>query len=150
MKNSFLILIFSLVTISCLNHHKKKEIPKTKDYENQNIVLKENFENFLTKFKSHKDFRESRINFPIRGFNSEAEILKNRSNYIWNKEEWEFYSYYDFAPNTPENISEKIIKLKSGTYIWSLYKESSGYEINYEFSCKDHNWYLKSYSYKNF
>ena len=105
-----------------------------------------NFTIFLDKFTTDSIFRYSRIDFPINGYNSDAEMEK--SNYKWEKQEWDFYSKIDFKSKSDSNITNKIIPSDS-IMVWRLFKPNSGYDINYHFKLNNHKWYLNYYSYKN-
>lgn len=151
MKHLILIILFTFFIISC--KRTKENVKLSVKYE---VVQKSNdstsnndetnyFEDFLQKFISQKNFRNNRINFPLKGYNSDNDP---RDNYSWTKEEWEFYSIDDFNYYENKNIISQIIK-KDSVSIWRLYKENSGYDINYHFELKQKKWYLVYYSYTN-
>lgn len=108
---------------------------------------KENFEFFLSKFINDSVFRYNRIKFPIKGFNSDTEFDKR--DYLWTREDWDFYSVEDLRYKKDENIISEIVRIDSSMN-WRLYKENSGYDINYRFKFNNNKWYLDYYSYKNF
>jgi hypothetical protein len=173
----FIFFIISGFYFSCVEKENKskssdKIIVETKsnskDTKNQNDLIEfdnsndergeqnqENFKNFLAKFLKDSKFRYQRIEFPFPGFNSEeidnssnSEEIYRSSNYIWTKEDWEFYfeedKNYHKNPNIRSEITVNISKAN-----WRLYIEDSGYDINYEFQLKSNKWYLVRYSYKN-
>ena len=126
------------------NKSKDIDIQKNKKYQSQKI---ENFKMFLQKFINDSTFRYTRIQFPINGYNSDAEI--NKKNYKWNKKEWDFYSEEDFQYKKNENITMEIMD-NDTTKIWCLYKKQSGYDIRYYFKPIDSKWNLVYYSYSNY
>ncbi|UOY08525.1 hypothetical protein L0P88_08210 [Muricauda sp. SCSIO 64092] len=107
----------------------------------------EDFDVFLSQFVEDSTFRYSRIKFPIEGFNSDSEA--NRDNYVWTKEDWEFYFEEDKNYKKNENIISEVSVQKS-VATWRLYIADSGYDVNYQFGLNANKWYLISYSYKNF
>jgi len=151
MKNK-LIILFLLILISCSFGTNNDSISKSghmnvqegKNYQNQKI---ENFKMFLQKFINDSTFRYTRIQFPINGYNSDAET--NKKNYKWDKKEWDFYSKIDFQYKNDENIITEIVD-NDTTKVWRLYKKQSGYDIRYYFKPISKKWNLVYYSYKNY
>jgi hypothetical protein len=150
-----LIILVFLINVSCKNQNSDFEVENnTKTTELSHLKdskenrQEENFNMFILKFISDSIFRYSRIKFPLKGYNFDAEITK-RDYYIWNKEDWDFYSIVDMKYKSDENIINEVIP-KDSLMVWRLYKESSGYDIKYEFKLNENKWYLNYYSYKNF
>ena len=152
------IIILGVALISCIKKKgmvNKEAPPKIKgvDIVKKIDTLKKGiendlkFEDFLERFSKDSIFRYDRMKFPIKGYNSDAET--NKKDYKWEKEEWMFYFNNDLKHNTDENIISKIVP-NDTVIIWRLYKENSGYDVNYYFKQIDNKWYLDSYSYKNY
>ncbi len=148
-----LILVF-FFCVSCRNKNSDSEIENKVEANevSQRKNLKENqqkedFNLFISKFVMDSLFRYHRVKFPLKGYNSDAEI--NKRDYIWSKEDWDFYSMEDMKYKTDESITNQVIP-KDSLMIWRLYKENSGYDIKYQFKLKENKWYLVYYSYKNF
>jgi hypothetical protein len=150
MRAIFMIVI--LFFISSCNENKKVEtklLPKTEVKKEK--LISEDFDIFFKKFSTDSAFRISRVNFPLKGFNSDETNtnLKDQS-YLWSKEDWLFYADEDFKNQKSEDILKTDIN-KDGTYIiFRIYKENSGYDIQYKFKENNKRWFLVNYSYKNF
>jgi len=161
MKKVF-IVILTLFFIGCANNKKEEDLirfnssasdtllePKGSIEKGLKIEVGNTYEfnEFLKRFSKDSIFRYNRINFPLKGYNSDAENMVN--NYKWEKEEWDYYSKLDFQYEGNKNITTKIIS-KDSLMVWRLYKENSGYDINYHFKLYKNKWYLNYYSYKNY
>jgi len=111
----------------------------------------EDFDSFFKSFSSDKKFRIAHIKFPLKGFNSdENEFNSKNKPYLWDKENWLFYSEEDFI-NEKKHDEIKTDKIKKdSSVIYRFYKENSGYDIQYTFKKIDNKWNLIYYSYKNF
>lgn len=166
MKKIFIIIVFSL--FSCKGNLKKEDINKASketkpidskhkkeinketdniDSYNINLDSNENFNIFLNNFISSPLFRYQRIEFPLKGFNSDSD--SDEDQYLWYKDDWYFYFEEDSVYKANPNIISKIT-YKDSLVIWRLYKENSGYDINYYFKSKGEKWYLDYYSYTNY
>ncbi|NCO64758.1 MAG: hypothetical protein COZ75_13360 [Flavobacteriaceae bacterium CG_4_8_14_3_um_filter_34_10] len=110
------------------------------------IIDEEIFNVFLSMFLNDSVFRYSRIDFPIKGYNSDAE---NPENYLWSKDDWDFYFEEDSRYKQNESIISKV-SINDRIAKWRLYIKDSGYDINYHFELVNDKWYLKQYFYKNY
>lgn len=147
-----------LLLISCnkgapQNRNSATELPDspTSTSAIQSISTKtadEPFEGFLEKFLSDANFRYSRIQFPLTGYNSDEDQHK-RDNYLFTREDWDFYFEEDARYKSDPYIISTISKKDSTSNVWRLYKENSGYDIKYHFKLKDNQWNLVFYSYMN-
>ena len=154
MRTIFVIVI--LLFISSCNEKKQVEtnlLHKTEVKKEK--FISENFDSFFKKFSTDSAFRLSRVNFPLKGFNSDETNVNSKDKpYLWNKEDWLFYTDEDFKNLTEDIIKTDIIKtdiIKDGTFtIFRIYKENSGYDIQYKFKENNKSWFLVNYSYKNF
>lgn len=149
-------ILLSLVLVFTLNCKKSKSTPiilenKVEKKEQEVIIDNDNisnedFEKFLVRFINDSTFRYSRVNFPIKGFNSE--VKENQDDYIWVKDDWDFY----FEEDAKYKDNESIISETSSTgsiAIWRLYIKNSGYDIYYHFERKNKEWYLVKYFHQN-
>ncbi|KRD11762.1 hypothetical protein ASE21_08690 [Flavobacterium sp. Root901] len=111
----------------------------------------EDFDSFFKSFSLDKNFRLMHIKFPLKGFNSdESEFDSLNKPYLWKKEDWIFYSEEDFKTGkTKDEVKTDKIK-KDSLIIYRIFKENSGYDIQYTFKKIDNKWNLIYYSYKNF
>jgi hypothetical protein len=142
------VMSFVAVIILFFACNKTKEEPiKIKT----GINSTESFENFFSKFSTNSRFRINRIKFPLDGFNSdETDTNAKDKPYKWEKEDWLFYSAEDFTKNqNGDNKKTEIVKTNSFV-TYRIYKENSGYDIQYRFKVYKDKWYLINYSYKNF
>ncbi|UII76268.1 hypothetical protein LV716_00275 [Flagellimonas sp. HMM57] len=87
------------------NNNDSNLTPKntTSDKQLQKV---EDFDVFLSKFIKDSIFRYGRIKFPIEGFNSDSET--NKDNYVWTREDWEFYFEEDKHHEKNASIISKI------------------------------------------
>lgn len=143
-------LIILLLVSGC----KKDKIELSQIKKAQPIIEQkpsEDFDSFFKSFSSDKKFRMTRIKFPLEGFNSdENEHDSTNKSYEWEKDNWLFYSEEDFTDaNEPDEIKTDKIK-KEATIVYRIYKENSGYDIQYTFKKVDKKWNLIFYSYKNY
>jgi len=145
MKYYFSFGLLLILLISCNNA--KKENQEIKNFINKN----ESFNDFFNEFSTDSTFRISRIKFPIKGFNSDETNINSKDNpFLWNKEDWSFYAEEDFNRSKSKDI-KKTDTIKTGTsVIYRIYKEDSGYDIQYKFEESKNKWFLVYYSYKNF
>ena len=106
----------------------------------------ESFREFLEHFISDSEFRKDRIRFPIDGVitNDYGEV----EEYKWNEIDWNFFSEEDINYKKNSNIISEVIN-EEGYVIWRLYKENSGYDIQYRFKLIKNKWHLVYYSYVN-
>ena len=143
-------MFFKLI-ISCNNSEKKERIENNSIEKPLTIrVPKEDFDEFFTKFRSDSLFKITRTKFPLKGFNSdEKEIGSKQSSYLWDKENFIFYSDEDFKNQVTTDIIKEDITKSDSLVTYRRYKEDSGYDINYEFKNLNDKWYLIYYSYKN-
>lgn len=155
MLNRLILMMFIFFfNVSCKNKnsdseiHDKSETNEASQLESfKESCKKEDFNLFISKFVSDSIFRYSRIKFPLKGYNSDAELDKR--DYIWIKEDWDFYSVVDMKYESDEKIVSEIIP-KETSMVWRLYKKNSGYDIKYQFKLNKNKWYLNNYSYKNY
>lgn len=138
-------IIFLNVLVHCNKVNKKEN---TLGIENKNVKKQESekIESFLHNFINDGNFRNKRIKFPIKGYNSDSEL--NKKDYKWYKEDWEYYANIDFKYKNDKNIVNTIFQ-NDTTFIWKLYKENSGYNIEYHFKIYNKKWFLDYYLYKN-
>ena len=111
-----------------------------------NTLKNESFEDFHLKFLIDSTFRYSRINFPVKGYNSDSEA--SPENYLWERGDWDFYFEVDKDYKKNGAIVSEIYPTDSTT-VWRLYIENSGYDIRYHFKKDNDKWMLTYYSYKN-
>jgi len=142
-----ILVLFFCLSCKDQNSNTKTETNEVAKKDLRTNQQKEDFNLFISKFVADSLFRYSRIKFPLKGYNSDAE--NDKRNYIWSKEDWDFYAMVDMEYKSDENIINETIP-KDSLMIWRLYKENSGYDIKYQFKLKENNWYLYYYSYKNF
>lgn len=127
-----------------LNQLLKKEIVTEK-------TTSENFKCFLEKFATDPAFRISRVSFPLEGFNSDQTNVNSTDRpYLWEREDWLFYSEEDFKNPTNEDVVKTATIKTDTTVTFRIYKENSGYDIQYKFKENNKQWFLVYYSYKNF
>lgn len=146
MKNYYYGLLLFTLLFSC------NDIKRENTKSEIGINKSESFEEFFKKFSSDSFFRNSRINFPLKGFNSDDSNTNGKDEvYLWSKEDWSFYSEEDFSnkKDKDEKKTETIKKNKS-LITYRIYKENSGYDIQYEFKKENDKWFLIYYSYKKF
>jgi len=142
------IISFITVIVFILACNKTKE---TSINSKKMIRKVESFEYFFEKFSTDSKFRISRIKFPMDGFNSDEGNLNDKDKpYKWEKEDWLFYSAEDFAKNKSGDIKKTDIVKNNSYVIYRMYKENSGYDIQYRFELNKDKWYLLNYSYKIF
>ncbi|KGO87343.1 hypothetical protein Q765_06665 [Flavobacterium rivuli WB 3.3-2 = DSM 21788] len=148
----FLLLLFFKIIIGCNNVEKKERIENKSIEKSLTIkVPKEDFDEFFTKFRSDSIFKFTRIKFPLKGFNSdEMGTGSEQSIYLWDKENFIFYSVEDFKNQTTTDIIKEDIIKSDSVVTYRRYKEDSGYDINYEFKNIKDKWYLIYYSYSIF
>ncbi|MEO0038943.1 MAG: hypothetical protein RIQ59_2154 [Bacteroidota bacterium] len=142
------ILSFVIVIILLSACNKVKEEPLKSENK---INRAESFEDFFNKFSTNSKFRVSRIKFPIDGFNSDETNTNAKDKpYKWEKEDWLFYAAEDFTENTSGDVKKTEI-IKTNSFVtYRIFKEDSGYDIQYRFKVDKDKWYLVNYSYKNF
>src|SRR5690606_27511005 len=115
MLNRLILLMFVFFfCVSCKNKNSNAEIEnnveanKVSQLKDLNAKQeKEDFNLFISKFVADSLFRYSRIKFPLKGYNSDAEV--DKQNYIWTKEDWDFYAIVDMKYKTDENIINEAI-----------------------------------------
>lgn len=148
------LLLFTLIFINCNQSKENQIVPQKKEIKESAKIKEEcseDFDSFFKSFSSNKQFREAHIKFPLEGFNSdENEYNSKNKPYQWEKENWLFYSEEDFGNSkNKDEIKTETIK-KDSTTIYRIYKENSGYDIQYTFKKINSKWNLIYYSYKNF
>lgn len=151
----FNIIFILIIAFGCVDNNKNDKntfFIETNLFNDKTLSNQHNddeFDIFIKKFTSDKLFRELHVEFPLKGFNSDETDFNSRDSiYLWSKKDWEFYADEDFSANRNENIKSKITK-KGTTIIYHIYKENSGYNIQYIFKKTDNKWLLIFYSYKN-
>ena len=145
MKYYFSFGLMLILVLSCNNI--KKENQKTENL----IDKKESFNDFFNRFSTDSVFRISRVKFPLKGFNSdETDVDFKDKTYLWNKEDWLFYAEEDFSSSKSEDIKKTDTIKTNASVIYRIYKEDSGYDIQYKFKESKNKWFLVYYSHKEF
>jgi hypothetical protein len=144
MKYYFSFGLMLILALSCNNI--KKENQKIESLINKN----ESFNDFFNRFSTDSVFRISRVKFPLKGFNSdETDVNSKDKPYLWSKEDWAFYAEEDFNPKSEDVKKTDTIKTDTSV-IYRIYKEDSGYDIQYKFEESKNKWFLVYYSHKDF
>ena len=145
MKKIMSVAIVIILLSAC---NKVKDAPLK---EEKKIGMTETFEDFFNRFSKDSKFRISRIKFPIDGFNSDETNTNAKDKpYKWEKEDWLFYAAEDFTINTSGDVKKTEIVKTNSFVTYRIYKENSGYDIQYRFNVDNKKWFLINYSYKNF
>ncbi|WP_333696640.1 hypothetical protein [Flavobacterium sp.] len=139
MKNRILLVLAILSLCSCV---------KSKESLLQNNE-EEIFNEFINRFINDSVFRLSRVDFPLRGYNSD-DYVEGLNPYYWEKSDWLFYSEEDFKKGNSLELKENEIIKTDTSMIYRIYKKESGYDIKYYFKKDNKKYYLNFYSYKNF
>ena len=141
MKNIFYLasLLLILIFLSCKGVSEKAI--------NQIITSNEieNFENFLIKFRSDSVFRNDRILYPLKGYNSDDSGNGNSIEYEWSKKMINYYlgiKYSDIVYVIKIEKSKDLIKE-------TIILEGSGFKIISKYILKENQWYLNYYFYQN-
>lgn len=141
MKNIFYLasLLLILIFLSCKGVSEKAI--------NQRITSNEieNFENFLIKFRSDSVFRNDRILYPLKGYNSDDSGNGNSIEYEWSKK---MINYYLGIKYTDIDYVIKIEKSKD-LIKETIILEGSGFKIISKYILKENHWYLNYYFYQN-
>ncbi len=141
MKNIFYLasLLLILIFLSCKGVSEKAI--------NQIITSNEieNFENFLIKFRSDSVFRNDRILYPLKGYNSDDSSNGNSIEYEWSKK---MINYYLGIKYTDIDYVIKIEKSKD-LIRETIILEGSGFKIISKYILKENHWYLNYYFYQN-
>ncbi|MBF4515783.1 hypothetical protein IRZ71_05490 [Flavobacterium sp. ANB] len=161
MRKIFLLLL-ALVLLNCNDVKRQdkgievstKNKADLKQFKKPEIFIgqksSEDFNSFFKSFSSDKQFRVAHIKFPLEGFNSdENEYNSKNKPYHWEKENWLFYSEEDFENTKSKDVIKTETIKKDSTIIYRIYKENSGYDIQYAFKKIENKWNLIYYSYKN-
>ncbi len=137
----FIVFNFILM-LSCSNKTEKGSIQSNKP---------ESFEKFMQLFNTNESFRNSRIETPLPGFNSddfeddydnESEVLED---YYWNDQEIKLYLKEDYSP---EKYNISIVNKNDTIVEDRIFIDGSGFEIKRKFKLKNNNWYLSYYFYR--
>lgn len=142
------LLIISLLLVYC------KSETKVESDNGRNLIKIENFEEFYSKFYSDSTFQINRIEFPLKGYNSDFDdgipddvreelSMKPQEEFMWKKNEWEMLKNVN-----DENLKKELNKSDT-LVVERIYKEASGYEILRKFKPINNKWYLIYYSYSN-
>lgn len=141
MKNIFYLasLLLILIFLSCKSVSEKaiNQITTSNEIEN--------FENFLIKFRSDSVFRNDRILYPLKGYNSDDSGNGNSIEYEWNKKMINYYldiKYSDIVYVIKIEKSKDLIKE-------TIILEGSGFKIISKYILKENHWYLNYYFYQN-
>lgn len=143
----YTLIIYTCLVLALISCKKESAVPETVATAVATKPTQENFTEFHSKLINDSVFRYSRINFPIAGYNSDAE--KEPDNYSWTKEDWDFYFEEDAKYKQNKNIVSTTA-VTDTLATWRLHIPNSGYDINYYFKPENNKWFLKSYSYKNY
>lgn len=141
MKNIFYLasLLLILIFLSCKGVSEKA----TNQIMASNEI--ENFEDFLIKFRSDSVFRNDRILYPLKGYNSDDSGDSNTVEYEWSKK---MINYYLGIKYTDIDYVIKIEKSKD-LIKETIILEGSGFKIISKYILKENNWYLNYYFYQN-
>jgi hypothetical protein len=136
------LLVISLF-LSCRGGT-NKIVPQSQSISSITI---EKFDDFYNKFKSDSAFRNERILFPLKGYNSDdaEETLGSKVEYTWEKK---MLSYCLSMKHQGEEYKTKIEKTDN-LVKETIYIEGSGYKIISNYILKENKWYLDYYFYQN-
>lgn len=148
------MLVVLFFVFSCTENKKRIDKVNSNQLQKKEAIIEKNssedFDSFFKKFSTDSKFRMSRVEFPLKGFNSdETNVDSKDKTYLWSKEDWLFYAEEDFINKSEDAIKTDITKTDTSV-IYRIYKENSGYDIQYEFQKNNKQWFLVYYSYKNF
>lgn len=141
MKNVFYLasLLLIIIFLSCKGVSEKT----TNQIATSNEI--ENFEDFLIKFRNDSVFRNDRILYPLKGYNSDDSGGSNAVEYEWSKK---MINYYLGIKYTDTDYVIKIEKSKD-LIKETIIIEGSGFKIISKYILKENNWYLNYYFYQN-
>lgn len=144
-------LITALAILSCsISCNKSNSQPAGNQIAKNNEG--EDFDSFLKKFVADSTFRQTRVNFPLRGYNSEDELSsesKTDTIFMYNQFDWQWFSEEDLDMVQSDVLrATKLIKTDS-SMIYHRYRPNSGYDMRYDFQQKEGKWYLIYYQYQN-
>jgi|GEM_PF-5901499 len=132
-----LLLILIFLSCKCVSEKATNQIITSNEIEN--------FEDFLIKFRSDSVFRNDRILYPLKGYNSDDSGDSNTAEYEWSTKMINYYLGINYT-----NIDYVIKIEKSKDLIKeTILLEGSGFKIISKYILKENNWYLNYYFYQN-
>lgn len=132
MHNKLILLIITYLLIGCGSDKSQMD---NGEKVNNTQSKKEDFESFLKKFSSDKDFQFSRVRFPVHNkvYNTDTGQFENL---FIPKADWQFSTFNN------KLYSKKVTKENAKKFILNIQIDDTGVHVDYIFELINGEWFL--------